>query len=494
MNHPLLYEINTRCWLRELSLTYGEEITLANVPPSEFAGWQQRGFTHIWLMGAWTVGSRVRAEAFKHADLINAYNHLLPGWKPEDILGSPYAIADYNVPAYLGGEAGLSKFRAELHHRGLKLILDFVPNHLGFDHPWVTERPELLIHSLSEAPGTFLHETVLGPRWMAHGKDPHFCPWCDTVQVEYRSAVARAAMSELLQSIAARCDGVRCDMAMLLLNEVFAGTWAHMPLPAGVASPTTEFWAETIPLVKKAHPEFVFLAEVYWSLEGRLQSLGFDYTYDKHLFDLLVNRRAGEVQTFLLASPPSYVAASAHFLENHDEPRIASRLTLAEHAAAALLILGLPGMRFLHEGQLTGAPKHFPVQMGRRPLEAPDEPVVALYEKLLAALRHSAVGSGEAELLRPRRAWDENASAQNFVAIRWQTHPQEFDLVVVNLSPEASQCYLPLAGENISKWDWLVRDLLSDEHYERCGDDLAQQGFYLDVPAHAAQLFRFQPK
>ena len=494
MIHPLLYEINTRCWLRELSLAAGRPITLANVPESEFAGWRRRGFSHLWLMGVWTTGPRARAEAFKHADLLNAYNILLPGWEDEDIAGSCYSIADYQVPAALGGEAGLRKFREQLHARGLKLILDFVPNHLGIDHPWVTAHPEWLVHSLTSAPGTFLSLTHAGPRWIAHGKDPHFCPWIDTAQVDYRRADARAAILELLQSIAARCDGVRCDMAMLLLNEVFAGTWAHQPAQPGDPAPPTEFWADAIPAIKRVQPGFLFLAEVYWSLEGRLQSLGFDYTYDKHLFDLLVSQSTPEVQPYLLSSPAAYVAASAHFLENHDEKRIGPRLTPAQHRAAALTILGLPGMRFLHEGQLTGAPHHFPVQMGRRPVEKPNPAIAALYEQLLATLQNSAVGQGEGRLLSPRAAWDGNPTGGNFVIVRWQTRAPEFDLVVVNLASHRSQCYVPLEIVDIATRDWKLTDLLNGETYERCGDDLAAQGLYLDASAHAAQIYHFEPK
>ena len=495
MTHPLLYEINTRCWLREMSLARGANITLANVPESEFAFWQQRGFTHIWLMGVWTTGTRAHAEAFKHADLINAYNTLLPGWEPEDIAGSCYSISAYEVPTALGGEAGLKKFRKQLHARGMKLILDFVPNHLGVDHPWCVERPELLVQGKMSIPGfTFAVETTTGPRLLAHGKDPHFLPWIDTVQVDYRRADARDAIRELLQDIAARCDGVRCDMAMLLLNQIFAQTWERFPVQPGSPAPAAEFWPEAIASVKRAQPGFIFLAEVYWSLESHLQSLGFDFTYDKHLYDLLISRRTTEVQTYLLASPPEYVAASAHFLENHDEERIASLLKLPEHRAAALLILGLPGMRFLHEGQLTGAPHHFPVQMGRRPVDKPDATVTALYENLLATLRASAVGQGEGKLLRPHTAWEGNPSAGNFIVVQWQVRPLEFDLVVVNLASHRSQCYVPLAVENISERDWFMTDLLGDERHQRFGDDLQKQGLYLDVAAHAAQLFRFTPK
>jgi hypothetical protein len=492
--NPFLYEINTRGWLRELSQRRGAPVTLADVPESELAAWQKAGFTHIWLMGVWTTGPRARAEAFKHADLLNAYNTLLPGWQPEDIDGSCYSIAAYTVPSALGGDAGLKKFRGQLHARGMKLLLDFVPNHLGFDHPWTVERPELFVQNHEEVPGTFPVESVAGQKFLAHGKDPHFYPWIDTVQVDYRRADARDAMLETLQFIAARCDGVRCDMAMLLLNGVFAGTWAHFPAQPGSPAPVTEFWSDAIPAVKQAQPGFIFLAEVYWGLEGRLQSLGFDYTYDKHLFDLLVSRRGSEVQTYLLASPESYVRASAHFLENHDEERIAPHLSLPEHAAAALLILGLPGMRFLHEGQLTGAPHHFPVQLGRRPVDKPNKEIAALYEKLLGTLRQSAVGQGDGKILKPRAAWDGNPTAGNFVVIRWQTGPLEFDLVVVNLAPHPGQCYVPLEVADIATRNWRLRDLLSDEGYERYGDDLAHAGLYLDAPAHAAQIFHFEPK
>ena len=495
MTHPLLYQINTRCWLRELSHRHDVHLTLADVPESEFAFWQSHGFTHIWLMGVWTVGPIVRSEAFKYADLLNAYNFLVPGWTSEDVLGSPYAIGDYHVSPALGGDEALKKFRERLHARGLKLILDFVPNHLGLDHPWLREHPEYFVDGTDETQGVFHQETVLGPRWIAHGKDPHFAPWIDTVQVDYRRAETRAVMLDLLQSVATRCDGVRCDMAMLLLNDVFARTWSHLPpQPSAHPAPTTEFWADAIPAVKRAQPGFIFLAEVYWSLEGHLQHLGFDYTYDKHLFDLLVNHRAAEPQAYLAAAPKKYIHASAHFLENHDEHRIAPRLAPDEHRAAALLILALPGMRFLHEGQLTGYPHHIPVQLGRRPEIAPDKTVVEIYENLLAVLPKTALGYGAANILQPRRAHPDNASSENFILILWQSCPAEFDLIVINLAPHRSACSVSLSLADLATHDWQMRDLLGSENYERAGVDLAAHGLFLDVPAHAAQIFHFTPR
>src|SRR5262249_5508492 len=157
-------------------------------------------------------------------------------------------------------------------------------------------------------------------------KDPYFPPWSDVAQLDYRKTSTREAMKQLLLSIAARCDGVRCDMAMLLLNEVFARTWGHFPFSGTPI--TKEFWSDTIRAVKEANPGFILMAEVYWGLEGKLQSLGFDYTYDKTLYDELIWRHTSHTQERLLSSPPEYVASSIHFLENHDEPRVAAGMPL----------------------------------------------------------------------------------------------------------------------------------------------------------------------
>ena len=491
MHCPLLYEINTRCWLRALAEKSGTPTTLGNVPDAEFAAWQQLGFSHIWLMGVWTTGPLARAEALTHSELRKAYDQVLPGWTDADVPGSPYAIGDYQVPVALGGEAGLAVFRERLRRHGLKLVLDFVPNHLGLDHRWVKERPELFVHSPTQAPGTFMQITPAGPLWLAHGKDPYFPAWSDAVQVDYRRPDTREAMTQLLQSVAARCDGVRCDMAMLLLNEVFAKTWERLPTTG--QPPIEEFWPGALSAVKKAQPGFIFLAEAYWGLEPRLQALGFDYTYDKTLYDRLISRDAGGVQRHLLGMGAEAVSASAHFLENHDEPRIAGVLSSEEHRAAALLILGLPGMRFLYQGQLCGARAKVPVQLGRAPLEPCRAEIKAIYEKWLTLLPSTAVGQGQGELLKPNPAWADNPTAQNYEIVQWQRHAPEFDLVVVNLAPHRSQCYARLTVPHLAEHDWSMKDLAGSEQYERPGAELQQKGLYLDLPAHGAQLFHFQP-
>ena len=489
--NPILYEINTRCWLRDLADAAGHAVTLGDIPDAEFKRWASLGFTHIWLMGVWTTGPKCRGMALNEPDLVRAYDQIIPGWDKDDIGGSPYAIGDYKVPRALGGDAGLAAFRKKLHEYGLKLILDFVPNHLGLDHEWLRDEPDLFVQSPVEVPGTFAQDTVTGIRWLANGKDPYFLPWNDTVQLDYRRASARAAMRNLLVSVADRCDGVRCDMAMLLLNEVFARTWENFPY--GGEKLEREFWGDVIPLIKSTRPGFIFLAEVYWDLEGRMQELGFDYTYDKRLYDELFWRNGAGAAARVRHLPHEFLSRCAHFIENHDEPRIASQLSPAEQRAAALVILGLPGMRFLHEGQLTGARTKIPVQLARRNHEPVNQEVLQGYTEILTALSASAVGRGEFHVVAPREAWPGNPSAQNLVVVFWQAKPPVFDLVVVNLAPHRSQCYAPLALPYLADHNWKMRDRLGAEKYERFGADLASQGLYLDLPEWGAQLFHFEP-
>ncbi|HKS38816.1 MAG TPA: alpha-amylase family glycosyl hydrolase [Verrucomicrobiae bacterium] len=492
MAHPLVFELNTRCWLKRLTASRGRRITLGTVPEEELDRWQSLGVSHLWLMGVWTIGPRSRATALASPELRRTFDKTLPGWKSEQVSGSPFAIGEYKVPRQLGGENGLQTFRRQLHHRGLKLLLDFVPNHLGIDHAWAVERPGLLVQSAFATDETFSLSNADGLiRWAAHGKDPNFPAWIDTMQLDYRLAETHQAMIELLKSVARRCDGVRCDMAMLLLSDVFAQTWRKFPCD-GIAT-GREFWADAIQIVKHAQPGFIFLGEVYWDLEARLQSLGFDYTYDKRLYDYLVYRNHAELQRHLFGVTPDFIARSAHFLENHDEPRVAAILSPAEHRAAALLVLGLPGLRLLHDGQLTGASTKVPVQLDCSPVETPQPEIEALYHRLLTALPAAAIGTGRGELLRPRPAWPDNPTARNFVIVQWQSEPDAFDLVVINLAPHQGQCFVSLNVTNLARQNWQMNDLLGDETYHRFGDDLAGQGLYLDLPAHGARLFHFRP-
>lgn len=489
--HPLLYELNTRCWLRELSARSGRPVHLGQVPEEEFATWKRNGFTHIWLMGVWTICARAREVALNDAALLDGFRKALPDWNPEDVTGSPYAVGDYRVPEEHGGEEGLRRFRERLHAHGLKLILDFVPNHTGLGHPWVKMRPELFVQGHPGMRETFATETSAGVVWIAHGKDPFFPCWADTAQLDYRRADTQAVMIEVLQAVAARCDGVRCDLAMLVLRDIFAKTWSSFPRTAMQAP--GEFWADAIAAVKREFPEFLFMAEVYWDMERNLQRLGFDYTYDKWLYDHLAYDNCAETQNHLVDVEPEFLAHSVHFLENHDEQRAATRFTFDEHKVAAVLTFGLPGMRFLRQGQLEGARVRLPVHLSRQPAEPTDARVAAFYEMLLTALASTAVGHGAFEILRPRAAWSDNATDHYFVVVQWQAGPEAFDLIVVNLAAQPSQCYVTPTIAGLARREWKMEDLLGEEKYWRNGNEMAARGLYLALPPRGAQFFHFTP-
>jgi glycosidase len=379
MDRPLVFEVNTRCWLRELSDNSDRAITLATVPDSQFLHWKKCGFTHIWLMGVWTTGPKGRDVARSRPDLRALAAEAFGGAADECLGSSPYAIANYSVADSLGGPAALREFRQKLRQSGIGLILDFVPNHVGPDHPWVEAKPALLVNSPVEKPETFPVATPQGTAWVAHGRDPYFPAWNDTAQLDYRNPATHSAMIEVLQSIANECDGVRCDMAMLALKDVFERIWQAFP-PAQ-PPPQQEFWANAIASVKRSHPGFLFIAEAYWNLEPRLQTLGFDYIYDKVFYDELARRDFAALQAHIQSADNSFTPL--RFLENHDELRIASILPVPEHQAAAILLLNQPGMRLLHDGQLIGRKHRMPVQFERYWPEPPDPEITDFYRSLL---------------------------------------------------------------------------------------------------------------
>lgn len=493
MDHPLLYEINARHWLARLrpQTATGDAMDLGSVPEAELQELEEKGVTHLWLMGVWITGPKSRAEALRHGDLRREYGHALPDWTEADVLGSPYAVAAFEVAPMLGGNAALARLRERLAKRNIRLILDFVPNHLGLDHEWVETHPEYFVGRSEAFADSFLVQTASGERFLAHGKDPYFPGWTDTVQLDYRRSETREAMVRLLERVSDQCDGVRCDMAMLLLEEVMHRTWSHVP--AEYEPARGEFWRDAIARVKNRHPGFLFLAEAYWDLEGRLCELGFDYAYDKRMYDFIEHDRPWDMQPHLLGLGAEN-ARRAHFLENHDEPRIAGAVGLELHRAAAVLALGLPGMRFLHDGQLEGLRRFARVQLARRAPEPVDAAVERLYAELLPAFRQSGVGKGTCELLVPKRAWEENPTAQCLTVIQWQRPGQEreFELVVVNLAPHHAQCWVQLSACGLANHRWLLSDRLGEERWERDGTELATRGLYLDLEGRGTRLFRAQ--
>ncbi len=486
--HPLLYEIHTWAWLEEVSDRKGLTVTLGTVPDEEWDALRDRGFDLVWLMGVWKR-SRKSREAFQtNTSCYAAYDAALPGWDLNDIVGSPYSIADFAPDPRVGSWSELDAVRNKLHARNMGLILDFVPNHTAPDHPWVLAHPDYYIQGtladfrnnpIAFFPVSHARSTVL----VAHGKDPYFPPWPDTAQLNYFNPATRKAMLGVLSEIAHHCDGVRCDMAMLCLNEIFGKNWG--PLAGRYSAPQHEFWAEAF----EALPGFLWIAEVYWDLEWQLQQLGFDFTYDKRLYDRLLHASASEVRA-QLTSDMAYQSKLVRFLENHDEPRSASVFSAEKIQAAATLVATLPGMRFYYQGQIEGRKKRLPIQLRRAANEIPDAGLEALYTKLLALSRRNIFHEGEWRLLEARAAGDQ--SFENLIAYQWRKGGEP-SVIVVNLASSTSQGNVIVESTFKAAGRYRFIDQLHDQSYDWHGDDLLKTGLYVRLEPFQSHIFDVEP-
>ena len=485
--HPLLYQLNTRVVLNELSRSLGHVATLDDFPDTELDRLAALGFEWIWLLSVWQTGDAARRVSRSNPQWRAEFEHTLPDLREADIAGSGFAISGYTVHRDLGGAAALVRLRTRMRQRGLKLMLDFVPNHMAPDHAWTARFSDYFVQGseadLEHAPQNYFRmDTGAGSPVFAHGRDPYFDGWPDTVQLNYGNPSLQRAMQGELARIADQCDGVRCDMAMLLVPEVFERTWGIRAEP---------FWPGAIEVVRRGHPNFVFLAEVYWDMEWTLQCQGFDYTYDKRLYDRLRDAHARSAREHLCADL-AFQDRSARFLENHDEPRAAATFTPEMHAAAAVISFLSPGLRFFHDGQLEGRRARVSPHLVRRPEEPLDHEVADLYERLLAVLRHSVVRGGQWRLLETERAWPENASAAHFIAFSWQRGARDWLWVVVNYAPQQSQCFVRLPIDELAGRMVRLEDLSGPDSYDRSGDDLLKRGLYVDLAGWKYHIFEVQ--
>ncbi len=486
--YPSLYQINTRVRLSELGATLGRRATLDDVPDADLDRIAQDGFDLVWFLGVWQTGEAARRVSASNPEWLAEYHRVLPDFRDEDVAGSCFAVRDYHVHADFGGDEALARLRARLRQRGLRLMLDFVPNHVAPDHVWVQSHPEYFVEGteaqLADAPQNWTRLDVGGSsRVLAYGRDPYFAGWPDTLQLNYGNPALQDALIGELQRIARQCDGVRCDMAMLVLPDVFQRTWGIATMP---------FWPRATAAVREQSPGFLFMAEVYWDLEWTLQQQGFDYTYDKRLYDRLEHGPARPVREHLYAGL-DFQDRMAHFLENHDEPRAAATFAPDRHRAAAVITFLAPGLRFIHQGQREGKRVRIPMHLGRGPDEPTDTAIAAFYESLLACLRDPAYRDGQWQLLGADAAWEGNGSHDALVAYGWTGPGNARRVVAVNYAGHHSQCYLRLPWADLSDARWVLQDQLGDAVYERDGLDLAGRGLYLDLPPwgyHAFTLTR----
>jgi hypothetical protein len=222
------------------------------------------------------------------------------------------------------------------------------------------------------------------------------------------------------------------------------------------------------------------MAEVYWDLEWTLQQQGFDYAYDKRLYDRLRDGHARPVREHFRAGL-DYQDRLARFLENHDEPRAAATFAPEVHKAEAVITFLSPGLRFFHEGQFLGRKKRISPHLCRRPDESVDADLAKLYVRLLAVLRQPLVREGRWQLLECFPAWEGNGTWDCFLAFAWQGPDEERLLVAVNYAPNQSQCYVRLPFTDLGSRLWRLQDQMDTTAYDRDGNELQSRGLYLDM-------------
>ena len=257
---------------------------------------------------------------------------------------------------------------------------------------------------------------------------------------------------------------------MLVLNEIFQRTWGSRAGPA----PATEYWTEIISAVESS--AFLFIAEAYWDKEWQLQQLGFDFCYDKKLYDLLVHGNAADLRLHLTANQ-NYQDRLNRFIENHDEPRAAVIFSTEKQQSAAVMVATLPGMKLFHEGQFEGRKVRLPVFLRRRREEVVDQDLQYFYKQLLNATDKACFRDGHWTLCE-RSGWPDNFTFQNLLAWSWLKDSQSY-LIVVNFGDSPSQGQLRVTWPNAAEGNWILQDAISGTIYERSADQM--QGLFVDL-------------
>jgi len=273
-------------------------------------------------------------------------------------------------------------------------------------------------------------------------------------------------------------------MAMLCLSDIFSRIWGRLDLPV----PPREFWHEALQVVRARFPDFCCIAEVYWGLQGRLQQLGFQLTYDKEFYDALLARDIDRLGASI-CTPHTPLEANVRFLENHDETRAAACFSDHQQEAAMLTIATLPGAILLHEGQTEGYRVRTPVQLRRRRQEPGNQRLQRFYERFLSL---PDIRQGHFVVLHacPVHAGDDTYKA--LLAWAW-AHETQCWLVVINYAERMSQGLLNLAALPLPSGVVRFRDHLHDSTYEHSCETVQGPGLPVVLLPFGTHLLEVTP-
>ncbi|KAJ5078319.1 alpha-14-glucan:maltose-1-phosphate maltosyltransferase [Anaeramoeba ignava] len=490
-DYPNMFEISTRPWLYSLSQKYGRSITkLTEIPDAEFENLANQGIDLVWMMGVWQLGAYGLNYDRTDPDLLNYYSQVLPGYTQDDIIGSPYAVVDYTCNSEIGTDDDLKWLHSKLNSLGMKLMLDFVPNHSAVDCPWTSSNMDYYIRAPKGTEPPYDPSKYLS-NGIAYGGDMYDGSWKDTAQLNYWNMDLKAQRIAQMKHIASLSDGMRCDMAMLILNDIIEQAWGTQLSSWGYSRPSTEFWADAISEVKQSYPNTIFLAEVYWGKEPDLISMGFDYVYDKTLLDNLASYNLANIWGYL-QNMPYDISHAANFIENHDEPRAVARFGSWQKAdAAALVALTLPGMKFSFMGQWDGYHNKLDIHLRRAESESAVADVQSFYSKFIPMISEDVFLKGTYSLIT-------GCDNKNQL-LTWKYYHENQDgtydkrLCVINFTGSTayghvvvSDAYGKDGSDNID-----ITELFTGTVYQRSASQMRSEGLTVIIDPWFAQIFSY---
>ena len=474
-----LLEISTRPYLYALCEKYRTKITkLRDIPIEEFDELQSLGFQWVWFMGIWQLGENCLNHDRCDHYLRDRYSNVCPGWSVEDVIGYPLCIVSYTVNNELGTEEDLVWLRQQLNTRGMKLMLDFVPNHTAIDAPEFSEHPDWYLHANFHDPKRFMANGI------AFGAGKWIPPMYFSAQLDMTSEDTRRFQIDNLKSIAKRCDGVRVHVAHFCLTDLFMEQWNGVVDPS--RRPPTEFWEEAIREVRSESPDFMIMAETYGiEIQKQLLSLGFDYIYDKELLDDLTDSNLDHFRYVVATQNVADMEHFVHFVENHDEARSIERFynNPKMSCAAAAALLSLPGLRLVNFHQWLGYTYKIDVHLRRSLPEHYLRDTLQFYTRFLRVLQTDAVRYGSWHLV-------DVYDASTVLAWKWVKDEQHI-LVTVNFCGCNSGGRIVCDDVPCETGTVNVKELIQNVVYERDAEELARTGLCLLLSPYQVQVFEY---
>ncbi|MCQ2817026.1 MAG: alpha-amylase family glycosyl hydrolase, partial [archaeon] len=487
--NPTILQISTRPFLYQLSKERGLTLkTLRDIPDDVIEEWSNLKFDFVWFMGVWQVGPYGIEHDRTDEGLVKGFKEILPDYISEDAIGSPYAITDYVCNSELcpNGDNDLIYIRDKLNKKNIKLMLDFVPNHSALDSPWVDESMDYYIRAPKELSPPY-DPSKYFTNGIAYGNMQYSSAWTDVGQLNYWNNNTRILMTNKLKRVASLADGIRCDMAYIILNDYFQGTWQTELNSWGYTKPSTEFWSDAIKEIKKTYPSTLFLAEVYGDYFKNLIEEGFDYTYDKELLDRFKSGHLDNTRAWITSMIP-YNNHVCRFLENHDDNRAVTafggnyKMTMA----AAVGTYTLPGLRFLFQDQWFCYRNKLDVHLRRSYSENKIEDCEKFYKTFFTIFTDEIFKNGEWTYLNVL-----GDSAWRLMAWSWVGPSGNKRLVALNFSQEQ-------AGGNIVLSDLrgsgqvTLKELFSGVEYIRSADEIRDTGLVVVLESMQAQIFTYE--